>query len=155
MAFHQQNPDILMSYTAENWIRDGKEVKIPKKYRKIGKDPFVENLDYCNIAPSSVILHRKILDDVGVFDESLWACEDYELWLRILMRFEIGLINEKLIIKHAGHENQLGFSKGLEALRIQALEKLIVLCNDTTHKQMLQKSIDKKQKKQYNSKKVV
>ena len=141
-----------MSYTAENWIRNGKEVKVPKKYRKIGKDAFIENLSYCNIAPSSVLLHRKILDDVGLFDETLWACEDYELWLRILMQFDAGLINEALIIKHAGHENQLGFSKGLETLRIKALEKLIISCNNATKRSLIQETLEKKQKKQYNSK---
>ena len=141
-----------MSYTAEKWVRNGKEVKVPKKYQKIGKDIFAENVEYCNIAPSSVMLHKKVFQSVGMFDEAFWACEDYELWLRILMHFEAGLINEKLIIKHAGHENQLGFSKGLETLRIKTLEKLTAICSDTVKKQMLQQTLEKKQKKQYNSK---
>ncbi len=152
IEFHQKNPDILMSYTAEKWVRNGKEVKVPKKYQKIGKNIFAENVEYCNIAPSSVMLHKKVFQSIGMFDETLWACEDYELWLRILMHFEVGLINEKLIIKHAGHENQLGFSKGLETLRIQALEKLITRCKDVAKKQLLQQTLEKKQKKQYNSK---
>lgn len=146
VVFHQENVDILMSYTAEKWVRDGKEVKIPKKYRKIGVDVFYENLSYCNIAPSSVMLHRKVLDNIGLFDESFWACEDYELWLRILMRFDVGLINEPLITKHAGHENQLGFSKGLESLRIQALDKLIPLCVDKYTKKMMQEVLENKKK---------
>ena len=152
VEFHKKNPDILMSYTAERWIRDAKEVKIPKKYRKIGKDIFSENVECCNIAPSSVMLHKKVFQSIGMFDETLWACEDYELWLRILMHFKAGLINEKLIIKHAGHVNQLGFSKGLETLRIKALEKLIIRCNDVDKKKMLHQTLEKKQKKQYNSK---
>ena len=152
VEFHKKNPDILMSYTAENWIRNGKEVKVPKKYRKIGKDIFAENVAYCNIAPSSVMLHKKVFRSVGMFDETLWACEDYELWLRTLIHFEAGLINEKLIIKHAGHENQLGFSKGLETLRIKALEKLIIRCNNVAKRSLIQEMLEKKQKKQYNSK---
>ncbi len=152
LEFHQENPDILMSYTAEKWVRNGKEVKVPKKYQKIGKDIFAENVEYCNIAPSSVMLHKKVFQSVGMFDETLWACEDYEFWLRILMHFEAGLINEKLIIKHAGHENQLGFSKGLETLRIKALETLITRCKDVAKQQLLQQTLEKKQKKQYNSK---
>ena len=152
VAFHQANSDILMSYTAERWIRDDKEVKVPKKYQKIGKDIFAENVEYCNIAPSTVMLHKKVIQSVGMFDETLWACEDYELWLWILIHFEAGLINEKLIIKHAGHENQLGFSKGLETLRINALEKLIIRCNDVAKRTLMQKTLEKKQKKQYNSK---
>jgi len=128
VAFHKNNPDILFSYTAEKWIRDGKVVQIPKKYKKIGKDIFAENIEYCNIAPSSVLLHKKILQKVGSFDENFTACEDYELWLRIMLEFDVGLVNEQLITKYAGHGNQLGFAKGLEGLRIKALEKLIVTC---------------------------
>ena len=125
IAFHKANPHILMSYTAERWVRDDVEVKIPKKYRKIGQDILRENLSYCNIAPSSVMLHRSVLDDVGLFDASFLVCEDYELWLRILSLYEVGLINEKLITKYAGHEGQLGFAKDMEPVRIRALQKLL------------------------------
>ena len=125
VAFHKENAEVLMSYTAERWVRDDTEVKIPKKYRKIGEDILRENLSYCNIAPSSVMLHRRVLQEVGLFDESFLVCEDYELWLRILCTFEVGLINEKLMTKYAGHEGQLGFAKDLDALRIRALEKLL------------------------------
>lgn len=144
--FHIHHPEVLFSYTAEKWIRNGKEVKIPKKYRKIGTDVFAENVEYCNIAPSSVLLHKNVLEITGGFDETFWACEDYELWLRILMRFDAGLINEPLIIKHAGHENQLGFSKGLESLRMQVLEKLILLCVDECKKKMMQTVLKNKKK---------
>ncbi len=123
--FHKSNPDILMSYTAEQWVRNGKIIKIPKKYRKIGKDIFLENLSYCNIAPSSVVVHKKLFESVGTFDESLRVCEDYDLWLRVLLKHKVGLINEKLIIKHAGDDEQLGFAKDLDKYRMYALEKLL------------------------------
>ena len=60
------------------------------------------------------------------FDESLPACEDYDLWLRILQKYNIHLINEELINKYAGHENQLSFNtKLIDIYRIFALEKHI------------------------------
>jgi len=123
MVFHMQYPDILMSYTDEVWIRDGKKVKIPKKYRKIGKDAFVENLSYCNIAPSSVMIHKKLFEEFGLFDESFRVCEDYDMWLRILSEEKVGLIPEKLINKYAGHDEQLGFRKDMDLLRIEILKK--------------------------------
>ena len=144
VKFHQTNPDILMSYTAENWIRNGKEVKIPKKYRKIGKDAFVENLSYCNIAPSSVLLQRKILDDVGLFDENLEVCEDYDMWLRITQKYEVGLINEKLIYKYAGHDEQLGFRKNMENIRIDILEKLMHNCVINHIGNLIQRELNEK-----------
>ena len=42
---------------------------------------------YFNIAPPHAwLLQRKVLDDVGLFDTSLRACEDYDYWLRALAR---------------------------------------------------------------------
>lgn len=144
VLFHKTNPDILFSYTAELWLRNNTQVKIPKKYRKIGKDIFVENLSYCNIAPSAVMLHKSLLERVGVFDESFRVCEDYELWLRILSLYEAGLINEPLIEKHAGHDAQLGFSKNMEPLRIRALQQLLRKPLSQTHKELVEKELAEK-----------
>ena len=126
VEYHKLNPNILMTYTDETWIRDGFKVKIPKKFKKLSKDIFKENLEYCNIAPSSVCLHVELLDDVGLFDEALEVCEDYDLWLRILVKFEVGLIDEKLIKKYAGHVDQLSFKHwGMDRFRVISLEKLL------------------------------
>jgi len=122
--YHKKFQDTFMSYTDEIWIRNHKEVKIPKKFYKIGKDAFLENIEYCNIAPSSVLLHKKILDTVGCFDESFEVCEDYDLWLRVACYYHIGLIDEKLIIKHAGEDEQLSMKYwGMDRWRVRALEK--------------------------------
>ena len=138
--FHQKNSDILMSYTDEKWIRDGIEVKIPKKFQKIAKDVFRENIEYCNIAPSSTIIHISLLDEVGLFDESLEVCEDYDLWLRVAVLHDIGLINQKLIIKYAGHKEQLSFKYwGMDRFRVLALEKLLKLHDNLLIKETLLK----------------
>ena len=142
VAFHQNNPDILMSYTAEKWVRDGKVVKIPKKYRKIGLDAFVENLSYCNIAPSSVLLHRRLLEKVGLFDESLEVCEDYDLWLRISSENEVGLLSEQLIIKYAGHDEQLGFRKDMDLIRIKVLEQLLYSTKDIKREKQIKTELE-------------
>ncbi len=125
--FHQKNPNILMSYTDEKWIRNLKEVKIPKKFKKFGGYIFKECLSHCIIAPSSVLIHKKLFADVGLFDEDLEVCEDYDLWLRIALKNEIGLVEEKLITKYAGHENQLSFKYwGMDRFRVIALENLYI-----------------------------
>ena len=126
VEFHHQNPQILMSYTDETWIRDDKEVKIPKKFHKVGGDIFEACLSHCIIAPSAVMMHKKLLDEVGLFDETLEVCEDYDLWLRVACGNKIGLIDEKLITKYAGHEDQLSFKHwGMDRFRVVALEKLL------------------------------
>jgi len=124
--FHKNNSKILMSYTDEIWIRNHQEIQIPKKFKKIGKNAFLENLAYCNIAPSSACLHKSLFEKYGLFDTSLEVCEDYDLWLRITRNEKIALIDKKLIKKYAGHENQLSFKYwGMDRFRVQTLEKLL------------------------------
>ncbi|MBN2706356.1 MAG: glycosyltransferase family 2 protein, partial [Deltaproteobacteria bacterium] len=63
---------------------------------------------------------------VGLFDESLPACEDYDLWLRAAYRYLVPLLPEKLVIKHGGHADQLSRTvPTLDRYRIQALLKVI------------------------------
>jgi len=126
VKFHTNNVDILISYTDEKWIRDSKEIKVPKKYQKVGGFIFKECLSHCFIAPSATIVHKDLLHEVGLFDESLEVCEDYDLWIRIAIEHKIGLIDEKLITKYAGHKDQLSFKHwGMDRFRVIALEKLL------------------------------
>lgn len=43
-----------------------------------------------------VMLRKTILDDVGVFDETLVGTDDYHLWLRITYDHEIGFLKDSL-----------------------------------------------------------
>jgi len=146
IEFHQQNRDILMSYTDEIWIRDGVAMTIPKKFIKIAKDLFKENLSYCNIAPSSTMIHKKLLDKVGLFDENLEVCEDYDLWLRITLNHTVGLVNKKLIKKYAGHDNQLSFKHfAMDRFRVITLEKILPHANKK-QKEIIKEELIKKYK---------
>jgi glycosyltransferase involved in cell wall biosynthesis len=40
----------------------------------------------CQIPTSALIVRRQVVQDAGLFDEQLWRCEDYDLWLRIAHR---------------------------------------------------------------------
>ncbi len=136
--FHKNNPSILMSYTDERWMRDAKEIRVPKKFKKHGGSIFNECLSHCIIAPSASIVHKNLFDKIGLFDEELEVCEDYDLWLRIASQYEIGLINKKLITKYAGHEDQLSFKYwGMDRFRVLALEKLLFSVRKETIKEVL------------------
>jgi len=126
VAFHKKNSEILMSYTDEKWVRNSFEVKIPKKFAKFGGEIFKECISHCIIAPSATVIHKSLLNAVGTFDEGLEVCEDYDLWLRIANKHQIGLVDKKLITKYAGHEDQLSFKHwGMDKFRVLALENLL------------------------------
>ena len=121
--FHNQNPQILFSHTLEEWIREGRTVKQKKQHQKPKGFCFKENLNFCKIAPSTVMIDKKLIKEIGYFDENLEVCEDYDLWLRVLRTHEAGLIDKVLTTKHAGHE-QLSFKyHSMDRYRIEALLK--------------------------------
>lgn len=116
----------LISQTGERWVRDGREVSVPRKFRKRAGDLFAESLRRCAVSPSAVAMHRRLLEAIGGFDESLPACEDYEMWLRVTCRFEVGLVPEALIVKYGGHDDQLSATvEALDKYRIRAIVKLL------------------------------
>ena len=82
-------------------------------------------LSLCLVSPSAVMLRRELFDDVGLFDETLPACEDYDMWLRIGCRYPVHLIDTPLIIKRGGHPDQLSRQASLDKYRIQSLYGLI------------------------------
>jgi glycosyltransferase involved in cell wall biosynthesis len=119
-------PEYRVCHTDEIWIRHGKRVNPMKKHRKPSGWVFDACLPLCAISPSSILLHRDVLDEVGLFDEILPACEDYDLWLRIAARYPVLLLPKPLVIKHGGHADQLSRQHwGMDRFRIYALIKLL------------------------------
>lgn len=126
MAVMEQNPDLRLCHTEEIWIRRGLRVNPKKKHKKQGGFIFHDCLPLCVISPSSVLLRRTLLEEVGYFDENLPACEDYDLWLRITKDYPVYFIEKPLLIKRGGHPDQLSRQYwGIDRFRIQALEKLL------------------------------
>ncbi len=125
LDFFNNNPEIKICQTKERWVRKGKFVNPGNKHIKRSGDIFEKSLELCYITPSSVMIKRELLDEYGLFDESLPACEDYDLWLRISWNNNIGLIEEDLLTRYGGHEDQLSAVPMLDKYRIQALEKFV------------------------------
>ena len=123
--FFKSNPDEMICQTEELWIRNGKRVNPKNRHKKFSGMIFKHSLPLCIVSPSAVMLKKSLLDKTGVFDESLPACEDYDLWLRISCKYPVFLIDTPLIIKRGGHEDQLSKTPKLDKYRIQALKKII------------------------------
>ena len=125
MEYFQGNPECLIVQTQERWIRNGRRVNPKRKHLKKAGDIFLESVELCLISPSAVMLRRELINEVGLFDEGLEAAEDYDLWLRVLARYPVGLIDRELVIRHGGHEDQLSAQPGLDRFRVMALEKIL------------------------------
>jgi glycosyltransferase involved in cell wall biosynthesis len=129
LSFMRAHPECSISQTGEIWIRDGRRVNPGQRHLKRSGDIFLDSLRTCLISPSAVILKTELFRAIGGFDETLPAAEDYDLWLRILVEHEVGLLDEPLITRRAGHPDQLSSTvPAIDRFRVLALMKL--LAND-------------------------
>lgn len=112
--------------TDEIWIRNGVRVNPRFKHAKPAGWFLDRSLDLCLISPSCVMFTRSLWDELGPFDESLPACEDYSLWLRVGARHPVGLVPEPLVFKTGGHADQLSRRIiGLDLYRVYAMIDLL------------------------------
>jgi len=137
LAHMRANPQIQLCQTQECWIRNGRRVNPGLRHLKRAGDIFKASLRTCLISPSAVMMRTDLFNEMGGFDEELRACEDYDLWLRILCRHEVGLLDEPLVTRRAGHPDQLSATvPALDRLRIRALLKLLAGWELSTHKRL-------------------
>ena len=121
-VFNQDKYRII--HTDETWYRNKKFLNQLKKHKKSGGNIFKNSLQLCCISPSSVVLKKQIFDDYGLFDENLEVCEDYDMWIRITSKEEVGFLDSPLVLKYGGHSDQLSKKFwGMDRFRIEALEK--------------------------------
>lgn len=121
-----RHPACRLCHSNEIWVRDGSRVNPGNKHRKSGGHIFQQCLPLCVISPSAALIHRSVFDDISLFDESLPVCEDYDLWLRICAREPVAYMDEALIIKYGGHQDQLSRQFwGMDRFRIRALVKIL------------------------------
>ena len=113
-------------HTRERWVRSGRVISQRSQRHRRSGDLFEESLRKCVVGPSTVLLHRAAFIRAGGFREELEVAEDYELWLRLTARYRVGYLDQELVIKRAGHADQLSERYGqIEIFRLRALHDLV------------------------------
>lgn len=106
----------------EIWIRNGVRVNAMTKHKKSGGRIFTRCVDLCCVSPSAVLVEKNLFHLMSGFREDFPVCEDYELWLRIAARYEIGFVEAPILHKFGGHEDQLSRRyKAMDFFRVKAL----------------------------------
>ena len=140
------HPEVNICQTEEIWIRNGVRVNPMKKHKKYSGWIFDKMVSLCIVSPSAVMLKKDLFAEVGLFDEALLACEDYDLWLRIGLLYPIELIHQPLVVKRGGHSDQQSRSFwGMDRFRVKALVKLLnnKLLSDSQRKQVVDELVKK------------
>jgi len=81
------------------------------------------------VAISSVVVNRKLLEQVGGFDLEQPACNDYDLWLRLAGLSEIDGIGEILLHKRRQHDPYYRSTMVFEDIG-RAIAKLLAMSTD-------------------------
>src|SRR6202167_244827 len=126
LAFMRANPGCAICQTNEIWIRNGRRVNPGLRHRKRAGDIFIDSLRTCLISMSATMMRTDLFRSLGGFDESMAAAEDYDLWLRILIDHEAGLLDQPLVTRRGGHRDPNSpATPALDRFRILALTKLL------------------------------
>lgn len=124
MQFAKEN-SLKIIHSDEIWIRRGIRVNPHKKHFKSGGRVFKRSVDLCCMSPSATAIHRDLLLSEGLFREDYPVCEDYDLWLRLTSKFDVGFVDKALIKKYGGHEDQLSHQYfAMDYWRIKSLMSL-------------------------------
>lgn len=85
----------------------------------------------CFIFTPTVLVRRKCLEELGLFNESLITSEDFNLWLRIAARWEIAVVPEVLAVREICPEGLSLSTKPETYLKngIAALEDVKSVCS--------------------------
>ena len=125
-GFIRHHPGCKIFHSEEIWYKRGKIVTQKKRHKKPSGNIFAQALPICCVSPSTAIIHRSVFSAIGLFDEQLPACEDYDFWLRATSKYTAELIPEYLTIKEGGRADQQSERyPAMDKLRIYALEKIL------------------------------
>ncbi len=126
LKFIESNRFYEIVQSEEVWIRNGKRVNPRHRHTKPEGWIFEPSLKLCIVSPSTALIKKSLLEAYGGFDESLPACEDYDLWLRLSRHHPVGLEGSMTTIKHGGHEDQLSRKyEAMDRFRVKALTKAL------------------------------
>jgi len=123
----KDEPEYLISHTLERWLRNGRHLNQRKRHIPRHGEIFDHCLELCAVGMSTVMLKKSLISEVGVFDESMRCCEDFDFWLRVSCRHAFLLVRQALTIKEGGREDQVSFQyrTGMDRFRIDSLLRLL------------------------------
>jgi len=120
----------------------GYEKKLRRLYKKAEKkkDTYLSNLESSSIFTSTILIRRKVLLEMGGYDAAINDREDYELYLRLLLKgYEFAFISNPPLIQYRldyEERNHKRIDKGYLLL----YEKHLELCQQLKDKTAISKA---------------
>jgi len=117
VQYLEEHPNAaLVSSFARWWNVDKDTVRISgtpvKSMKSLRREIFIHNLIG---NPSMVMVRRSALEEQGVFDDAIRWGQDWELWIRLIERYDAAVIPEPLIL-YRWHSDNLSHVRRWERL---------------------------------------
>ena len=102
-----ENNNIGLCYTGKNII-DKNDNKIKYSYKRPKFRSLLTSIMWDNFVgtTSSIMINKKVINLIGMFDEKLPALQDYDLCIRICEKFKVIGINEGLVNYYDNYSNK-------------------------------------------------
>jgi glycosyltransferase involved in cell wall biosynthesis len=93
------------------------------------------------ILPSTVLLRRTCLDEVGMFNEAMRSHEDIELWFRICQKWKVAVIRKPLVHRRQGSQNMTSDPRLRAEYIVELFERALTLPRLTPqqHREMIRR----------------
>lgn len=108
--------ELALCYTNAETICGDKTLSRRLIRRRVLRNHFFALLRGNFIPNSSVLVRRRVFEDIGVLNTDGSLREDYEMWLRVAWRFQITGIDQPLI-RYRVHPNNVAGNRAAETLR--------------------------------------
>jgi glycosyltransferase involved in cell wall biosynthesis len=102
----QQHADLVTT----NWVRFG-DGMVEELWAPRGKSPLPVGLDYRqafvrnNYVCTGALVKTEVLRGLGGFDEAMRACEDWDMWRRVVLDHRIAYLDEGLMRVRVHNQN--------------------------------------------------
>lgn len=123
LAFMKQK-NALFSYTNYYSISEkGKIIRGPLGIHFSNRFALIKRMSKGNIINGcSVMIDKTVFNEIGVFDETLPYTHDYDLWIRVIRKFDVYYVPQPLLLYRI--HNQMGTKK--HAAIIKKETKLVI-----------------------------
>lgn len=121
VALYLSNPDFgLIASYFEHIDPDGKLMKrvdnIPQEQEALKARFFETN----PISHGSAVIPRRVFEELGGYREAFSTVQDYDLWLRIVERYPVGIVPE-VLYQHRNHQATMSAQKRFLQLQMKSL----------------------------------
>jgi hypothetical protein len=90
--------------------RPGAVMHLASRFRD-DRPNLIQAIRFPGLPPSTVMVRRAVIEDVGAFDTGLRTAEDIDLHLRVAPRYGVGLVSEPLVRYKMGHDDGLSHGR--------------------------------------------